>query len=237
LIDEATSALRMEIDSMNELDETQMMKLEIEMNALAETDTESKDRLSKLKNELENLREKSNELEVHWKNEKEIITKIRGHKKDIDKYKQQADIEERKGNLQKVAELRYGKIPTTEEAIKNDEKKLAEIQKGRSILKEEVTEQDIAAVVSRWTGIPVSKMLEGEVKKLAHMEDDLMKRVVGQNEAITAVSNAIRRSRAGIAEEKRPIGSVVFMGPTGVGQNWQIAEFMFNDEEASSAWI
>ena len=239
LIDEATSALRMEIDSMpDDLDKMKrkMMKLEIEMNALKkEKDQTSKDRLAQLKEDLENLREKSNEIEVHWKNEKEIITQIRGHKKEIDKFKQQADIEERKGNLQKVAELRYGKIPMTEEAIKKDEKRLAEIQKGRSILKEEVTEQDIAAVVSRWTGIPVSKMLEDEIKKLGHMEDELKKRVIGQNEAITAVSNAIRRSRAGISEEKRPIGSFIFMGPTGVGKTElakALAEFMFNDEDA-----
>jgi len=239
LIDEATSALRMEIDSMpDDLDKMKrkIMKLEIEMSALKkETDEESKDRLVKLKKELENLREKSNELEVHWKNEKEIITKIRGHKKDIDKFKQEAEIEERKGNLQKVAELRYGKIPTIEEAIKKDENKLAEIQKGRSILKEEVTEEDIASVVARWTGIPVSKMLEDEVKKLAHMEKELTKRIIGQDEAIVAVSNAIRRSRAGIAEQKRPIGSFIFMGPTGVGKTElakALAGFMFNDEEA-----
>jgi ATP-dependent Clp protease ATP-binding subunit ClpB len=239
LIDEATSALRMEIDSMpDDLDKMKrkMMKLEIEMNALKkEKDIESKDRLTKLKKELENLREQSNELEVHWKNEKEIITKIREHKKEIDKLKQLADIEERKGNLQKVAELRYGKIPTIEEAIKKDEDKLIEIQKGRSILKEEVSEQDIAAVVARWTGIPVSKMLEDEVKKLAYMETSLMNRVIGQDEAIKAVSNAIRRSRAGVSEEKRPIGSFIFMGPTGVGKTElakALAEFMFNDEEA-----
>src|SRR3989344_865299 len=239
LIDEATSALRMEIDSMpDELDKMKrkMMKLEIEMNALKkEKDESSKDRYSKLKKELENIREKSNEIEVHWKNEKEIITMIRGHKKEIDKLKQSADIEERKGNLQKVAELRYGKIPAIEEAIKKDENKLAEIQQGRSILKEEVTEEDIASVVSRWTGIPVAKMLEDEVRKLAKMESVLENRVIGQKEAIQAVSNAIRRSRAGISEEKRPIGSFIFMGPTGVGKTElakALAEFMFNDEEA-----
>ncbi len=239
LIDEATSALRMEIDSMpDDLDilKRKMMKLEIEMNALKkEKDPTSKERYTNLKKELENLREKSNEVEVHWKNEKEIITQIRGHKKEIDKLKQNADIEERKGNLQKVAELRYGKIPATEEAIKKDEEKLAEIQKGRSILKEEVTEEDIAAVVSRWTGIPVAKMLQDEVHKLANMEEVLERRVVGQEEAIKAVSNAIRRSRAGIAEEKRPIGSFIFMGPTGVGKTElakALAEFMFNDEDA-----
>ncbi|MEK7624046.1 MAG: AAA family ATPase, partial [Patescibacteria group bacterium] len=239
LIDEATSALRLEIDSMpDELDKMKrtMTKLEIEMRALKkETDPESQERLKKLKQDLENLRERSNELEVHWKNEKEIITKIRDHKKEIDRLKQEADIEERRGNLQKVAEVRYGKIPMIEEAIKKAEQKLIEIQKGRSILKEEVTEQDIAGVVARWTGIPVSKMLQDEVKKLAHMEDDIKRRVIGQAEAITAVANAIRRSRAGISEKKRPIGSFIFMGPTGVGKTElarALAEFMFNDDEA-----
>ncbi len=239
LIDEATSALRLEIDSMpDELDKMKrkMIKLEIEMRALKkETDKESQERLKKLKMELENLREKSNELEVHWKNEKEIITDIRDHKKEIDRLKQEADIEERRGNLQKVAEIRYGKIPVIEEAIKKAETRLTDIQKGRSILKEEVTEQDIAGVVARWTGIPVSKMLQDEVKKLAHMEDELKKRVIGQEEAISAVANAIRRSRAGISEKKRPIGSFIFLGPTGVGKTElarTLASFMFNDEEA-----
>ena len=239
LIDEATSALRMEIDSMpDDLDKMKrkMMKIDIELRALKkEKDEESKDRSKKLKEELANLKEQSNELEVHWKNEKEVITKIRDHRKQIDKLKQEAEIEERKGDLQKVAEIRYGKIPTMEEAIKKYERDLADVQKGRAILKEEVTEEDIAGVVARWTGIPVSKMLEDEVKKLAHMEEDLGGRVIGQREAITAVSNAIRRSRAGIAEEKRPIGSFIFMGPTGVGKTEMgkaLAEFMFNDEES-----
>lgn len=239
LIDEATSALRMEIDSMpDDLDKMKrkMMKLEIEMSALKkEKDDDSKERRKKLKEELENLREKSNELEVHWKHEKEIITKIREHKKKIDKLKQEADIEERKGNLQKVAELRYGKIPSIEDAIKKDEDKLDEIQQGRAILKEEVTEEDIAAVVARWTGVPVSKMLEDETKKLGKMEETLSQRVIGQDEAIAAISNAIRRSRAGVSEAKRPIGSFIFMGPTGVGKTElakALAELLFNDEEA-----
>ncbi len=239
LVDEATSALRMEIDSMpDDLDKMKrkMMKIDIELRALKkESDQESKEREKKLKQELANLKEKSNELEAHWKNEKDIITKIREHKKEIEKLKSQADIEERRGNLQKVAEVRYGQVPLLEEAIKKNEIKLAEIQKGRIILKEEVTEEDIAGVVSRWTGIPVSKMLQDEVKKLAHLEAELSKRVIGQTEAITAVANAIRRSRAGIGEEKRPIGSFIFMGPTGVGKTElakALAEFLFNDEEA-----
>ncbi|MBI5222021.1 MAG: ATP-dependent chaperone ClpB, partial [Candidatus Magasanikbacteria bacterium] len=239
LIDEATSALRMEIDSMpDDLDKMKrkMMKIDIELRALKkETDEESQERSEKLKEELANLKERSNELELQWRNEKEIITKIREHKKEIEKLKQQADIEERKGDLQKVAEIRYGKVPMMEDAIKKSEAKLQEAQESGAILKEEVTEEDIAAVVSRWTGIPVSKMLQDEVKKLAHMEDDLSRRVIGQEEAIEAVSNAIRRSRAGIAEEKRPIGSFIFMGPTGVGKTElarALAEFMFNDENA-----
>ncbi len=239
LIDEATSALRMEIDSMPmELDKMKRraIQLEIELQALKkETDDESKERNKKLKKELENLKERSNELEIHWKNEKEIITNIRACKKEIEGLKQAADIAERRGDLQKVAEIRYAKIPAKEDEIKQNQKKLLEIQQGRAILKEEVTEQDIAAVVSRWTGVPVTKMLEDDLKKLERMEAELGGRVIGQEEAIKAVSNAIRRSRAGIGEEKRPIGSFIFMGPTGVGKTElakALAEFLFNDEDA-----
>jgi ATP-dependent Clp protease ATP-binding subunit ClpB len=239
LIDEATSALRMEIESMpDELDKMRrkIMKIEIELRALKkETDPESKEREAKLKKELADLKEQSSELEIHWNNEKEVITKIRKHKKEIDELKQKAEIEERKGDLQKVAEIRYGKIPTIEEAIGSLEQTLLGFQKDRAILKEEVTEEDIAGVVSRWTGIPVTKMLEDDLKKLAEMESVLAKRVVGQEEAIQAVSNAIRRSRAGINEEKRPIGSFIFMGPTGVGKTElarALAEFLFNDVDS-----
>ncbi|MBI2436656.1 MAG: ATP-dependent chaperone ClpB [Candidatus Magasanikbacteria bacterium] len=239
LIDESASALKMQIDSMpDNLDKMKrkMMKIEIELKALKkEEDEESREREKKLKEELANLRDQSREIEMQWTNEKEIITKIREHKKEIDKFKQQAEIEERKGDLQKVAELRYGTIPLTEEAIRNYEQKLANLQQKSSILKEEVTEEDIAKVVARWTGIPVSKMLEDEVVKLAKMENELSKRVVGQHEAITAVANAIRRSRAGISEEKRPIGSFIFLGPTGVGKTElakTLAEFLFNDENS-----
>jgi len=239
LIDEATSALRLEIESMpDDLDKMKrkMMKIDIELRALKkEEDEKSKERETTLKEELANLKEHSQELEIHWKNEKEVITKMREYKKQIDKLKQEAEIEERKGDLQKVAEIRYGKIPTIEEAIRTHEGKLAEFQKKRAILKEEVTDEDIAGVVARWTGIPIKRMLEDETKKLTRMEDELSKRVVGQEEAIGAVSNAIRRSRAGIADEKRPIGSFIFMGPTGVGKTEMaraLAEFLFNDEEA-----
>ncbi len=239
LMDEAASALRLEINSMpEELDKMkrQMIKLEIEKRALKkETDLESKERLDKLEKDLANLKEQSSELEIKWKNEKEIITKIHDSKKEIDRLKQQAEIEERRGDLQKVAEIRYGKIPNLEGNVKNDEKKLAEIQKVHGILKEEVTEQDIAMVLARWTGIPVSKMLQGESEKLAKMEEALMKRIVGQDEAIKSVANAIRRSRAGIAEPNRPIGSFIFLGPTGVGKTElakSLAEFMFDTDEA-----
>lgn len=239
LMDEAASALRLEINSMpEELDKMkrQMIKLEIEKRALKkETDLESKERLNKLEKDLADLKEQSSELEIKWKNEKEIITKIHNSKKEIDRLKQQAEIEERRGDLQKVAEIRYGKIPNLEGNVKNDEKKLAEIQKVHGILKEEVTEQDIAMVLARWTGIPVSKMLQGESEKLTKMEEVLMKRVVGQDEAIKSVANAIRRSRTGIAEPNRPIGSFVFLGPTGVGKTElakALAEFMFDTDEA-----
>jgi ATP-dependent Clp protease ATP-binding subunit ClpB len=239
LIDEATSALRMEIDSMPmELDKMKRrsIQLEIELQALKkETDDESKERSKKLKKELENLKEQSNELEIHWKTEKEIITNIRACKKEIEQLKQVADIAERRGDLQKVAEIRYAKIPSKEDEIKQNQQKLLEIQQGHAILKEEVTEQDIAEVVSRWTGVPVTKMLEDDLKKLERMEQELGSRVIGQEEAISAISNAIRRSRAGMSEEKKPIGSFIFMGPTGVGKTElakALAEFLFNDEDA-----
>jgi len=239
LIDEATSALRMEIDSMpEELDKIKrkIKQLEIEKAALKkEDDKGSKENLKILSKELNDLKEKSNQLELHWKNEKEIITQIREAKKQIDSLKQAADILERKSELQKVAEIRYGQIPNLDKQIKQLEKKLANIQKDHKILKEEVTEEDIAAVVSRWTGIPVSKMLESEMSKLAHAEEELKKCVVGQEEAISAVANAIRRSRAGVSEENRPIGSFIFLGPTGVGKTElakALAEFMFNDMNA-----
>lgn len=239
LIDEATSAIRMEIDSMpDDLDKLkrEIMKREVEKRALAkEKDSDSQERLQALEKELAELKEESTELELHWKNEKEIITKIRECKKQIDALKQEAEIAERKGDLQQVAEIRYGKIPVTEQAITSNQKRLADIQKGRKILKEEVTEEDIAAVVSRWTGIPMLRMLQNESEKLSHMEAELEKRVVGQRQAITAVSNAVRRSRAGIAEPNRPMGSFIFMGPTGVGKTElarALAEFLFNDENA-----
>lgn len=239
LIDEAASALRMEIDSMPvELDQMKRkkIKLEIEINALKkEKDPDSKKRLRELKKQLAELDEKSKELELQWKKEKEIISEIRKLQKEIDAFKQDAEIAERNGDLQKVAEIRYGKIPETEKKIKDLQGKLTKIQKNRPILKEEVTEEDIARIVSKWTGIPVAKMLEEETVKLSNMEEILKRRVVGQDEAISIVANAIRRSRTGIAEENKPIGSFIFLGPTGVGKTelaLALAEFMFGDENA-----
>ncbi len=239
LIDEAASALRMEIDSMpQELDQLkrQMMKLEIEQEALkAEEDSVSKERLKIIKKSLAELKEKTGDLELQWKTEKEIISRIRELKKEVEALRQEAEMKERAADLQKVAEIRYGRIPDAEKKVAQEEAKLQQVQKTRKILKEEVTEEDIAQVVSKWTGIPVSKMLEAEAKRLLEMESALKKRVVGQDEAVVAVSRAIRRSRAGIADRRRPIGTFMFLGPTGVGKTElakAIAEFMFQSENA-----
>jgi len=239
LIDEAASALRMEIDSMpTELDTTkrELKRLEIEKKALAkEKDSESKKRLAEIEKSIADLNEKSRDLEVQWKNEKDIISEIRESKKKIDTLKQEAEIADRRAELQKVAEIRYGKIPELEKLITSKQKELIKTQGSRPILKEEVDEEDIAKVVSRWTGVPVNKMVQEEMQKLANMESDLSERVIGQKKAIEAVSNAVRRSRAGIAEENKPIGSFIFMGPTGVGKTElakALAEFMFSDEKA-----
>ena len=239
LMDEAAAALRMEIDSMPaELDslKRELRRSEIEVKALEkEKGKDAKEKLGELKKAIADLKEKSKDLEVQWKNEKEIISKIRKSKKEIDQLKQDAEISERNAELQKVAEIRYGKIPELEKIIKSEQKNLIRIQGNRPILKEEVDEEDIAKVVSRWTGIPVTKMIEGELEKFARMEAEISKRIIGQQKAVAVVSNAVRRSRAGIAEENKPIGSFIFMGPTGVGKTElakALAEFMFNDENA-----
>jgi ATP-dependent Clp protease ATP-binding subunit ClpB len=239
LIDEATSALRMEIDSMPEdLDrlKREIKRMEIEKaGIIKEGDKNSSLKLKALNKKIAQMKEESNQIELHWNNEKEIISKISKTKKEIDGLKAQAEIIERRGDdLTKVAEIRYANIPQLEKEVKKYEKELADIQKtGQRILKEEVDEEDIAKVVSRWTGIPVSKMLESEIKKLAKAEEELGKRVKGQEDAIKSVANAIRRSRAGISEEYRPIGSFLFVGPTGVGKTElgkALAGFMFNNE-------
>ena len=245
LIDEAASALRFpaciickknsmpaELDSIKR----ETRRYEIEMKALEkEKSKDAKEKLKELKKIVADLKEKSKDLEVQWKNEKEIISKIRKSKKEIDQLRQDAEIAERNAELQKVAEIRYGKIPELEKKIKNEEKNLVRVQGSRPILKEEVSEEDIAKVVSRWTGIPVTKMIEEESEKFARMEEEISKRIIGQQKAVEVVSNAVRRSRAGVAEENKPIGSFIFMGPTGVGKTElakALAEFMFNDEDA-----
>lgn len=235
LIDEAASGLRMEIDSMPvELDKLKrsLIRLEIEKEALKKEPQEAKRKIQK---ELADVKERYKALEVRWKSEKEIISSIRECKKEMDSLRAEADIAETNSDLGKVAEIRYGKIPSLDKMISQKEKKLKKIQSQNPILKEEITEEDIAKVVSRWTGIPVARMLEEEMLKLSRMEDILKQRVVGQDEAIKVISNAIRRSRAGVSEEDRPIGSFIFVGPTGVGKTElakALAEFMFSNENA-----
>jgi ATP-dependent Clp protease ATP-binding subunit ClpB len=238
LIDEAAASLRIQIDSMpTEIDqrERRAMQLEIEKQALKkEDDPNSRERLAVLDKELAEIREQSNALKANWKKEKDLIARQRGLKERLEQLKIEEQAEERKGNLQRVAEIRYSLIRQTEEELKQ---LTAQMEKSgaRRMLKEEVDEEDVARIVSKWTGIPVSKMLEGEVKKLVTMEDRLRLRVVGQDEALERVAHAIRRSRAGLSDPKRPIGSFIFLGPTGVGKTElarALAEFLFDDEHS-----
>ena len=238
LMDEAASVLRIEIDSKpTKLDqlERKIRQLEIEREALKkEKDDATRMRLIEIEKELSNLKEENKQLEAQWQNEKKYIDEIKQSNKSIELLREEAVQAERNLELQHVAEINYGKIPDLQKKIGEAQKKLAEIQKNHQILKEEVTEEDIAQVVSRWTGIPVTKMLSSEIQKLATMEKELQKRIVSQSDAVTAVSNAIRRSRAGIQEENRPIGSFIFLGPTGVGKTElakAVAQFLFNDEK------
>jgi len=238
LMDEAASQLRIELDSKPvELDrlERQMRQLTVEREALKkETDDASKKRLTELEREVAEIGERMTKMELQWKNEKAVIDVIKTSHKEIDRLKEESIQAERNGDLQRVAEIRYGLVPDLESNVQTAEKELQKLQKESSFLKEEVTEEDIAKVVSRWTGIPVQKMLSEETVKLAHLEEELGKRVIGQEEAIRAVSNAVRRARAGIQEETRPIGSFIFLGPTGVGKTElakALAEFLFNDEK------
>ncbi len=238
LIDEAAAALKMQIDSMpEELDKMKrrMMQLEVEREALKKHEEVNADAIKKIEKEISELQDESQQLELQWKNERDILDQMHEKKEEIDKQRSLADIQERQGQLREVAEIRYGRIPELEKEIEALEKKLNTIQKGEGILREEVTEEDIANVVARWTGIPVSKLLASESEKLSEMESILGNRVIGQKEAIQAIANAIRRSRAGVADERRPIGSFIFMGPTGVGKTElakALAEFMFSDEDA-----
>lgn len=198
-------------------------------------DNPTKLRLEEIERELAELSEERNALVSHWNLEKDLIKSIRSLKEEIELLKTEADRYEREGNLAKVAELRYGKIPETEKRIVTKTDELAQIQKNNKMLKEEVDAEDIAEIVSKWTGIPVTRMLEGERQKLVHMEDNLKLRVIGQDDAVVAVSNAIRRSRAGLQDEDRPIGSFIFLGTTGVGKTElarALAEFLFDDEKA-----
>ena len=239
LVDEAAAGLRMEIDSLpTEIDEIErrVMQLEIERQALRkESDPHSRERLSQIEKELSTLREQSNSLKAHWQIEKDAIGRIRKQKEEIERLKGEEQRYERSGDLSRVAEIRYGKLAAAERALKDAQDKLAELQKDHSMLKEEVGEEEIAKIVSKWTGIPVGRLLEGEIEKLVHMEERLRQRVVGQDPALATVANAIRRSRSGLADPNRPIGSFLFMGPTGVGKTElarALAEFLFDDERA-----
>ncbi|MFQ6108120.1 MAG: ATP-dependent Clp protease ATP-binding subunit, partial [Candidatus Aminicenantales bacterium] len=239
LIDEAASRIRIEIDSMpEEIDELErrIIQLEIEKQALRkEKEKSAKEKLENLNRELENLKEQSRALKARWQKEKELIDRMNQLKEQMDALKIEEQSAERRGDLEKVAEIRYGRLVETEHLIEETAKKLAETQKKGKMLKEEVDEEDVAEIVSKWTGIPVSKMLEGEVEKLVRMESNLAKRVVGQDHAIRAVSDTIRRARAGIQDASRPLGSFIFLGPTGVGKTElakALAEFLFDDEKA-----
>ncbi len=239
LVDEAAARLRMEIDSMPaELDEIErrIMQLEIEREALKkEKDKASRERLERLEKELANLKEERGRLATHWQQEKEAIQTARTVREEIEQLRQEVERAQRGGDYTRASELQYGKLPEREQKLQQAEAKLQELQRGQRMLKEEVDEEDIAQVVSRWTRIPVSRLMEGEIQKLIRMEERLHQRVVGQDEAITAVANAIRRARAGLQDPNRPLGSFLFLGPTGVGKTElarALAEFLFDDERA-----
>ncbi|HEY0303709.1 MAG TPA: ATP-dependent chaperone ClpB [Longimicrobiales bacterium] len=239
LIDEAASRLRIEIDSMpQEIDEVErrIMQLDIERTALAsETDRDAVERRAKIETELMGLREKGNSLKARWQAEKEAIGKIRELKERMDQLKIEAERAQRAADLNRAAEIQYGEIPKLTQDIAAAEAHLAELQKETKFLKEEVTAEDIAEVVSKWTGVPVNRMLESEKQRLTHLDEMLAKRVIGQDDAVRAVADAVRRSRAGLQDPNRPIGSFIFLGPTGVGKTETaraLAEFLFDNEEA-----
>src|ERR1700689_2987384 len=239
LVDEAAAGLRMEIDSLpQEIDviERRIMQLEIERQALRkESDAHSRERAKHVEKELSTLREQSNALKGRWQTEKDAIARIRKQKEEIDRLKTEEQRFERAGDLSKVAEIRYGKLAAAEKELQAAQNKLAQLQKDQPMLKEEVGEEEIAKIVSKWTGIPAGRLLEGEVQKLVHMEERLRERVVGQEVALESVANAIRRSRSGLSDPNRPIGSFLFLGPTGVGKTElarAVAEFLFDDERA-----
>ncbi len=239
LMDEAASKLRIEIDSMpSEIDEVErkIKQAEIEIQALKkEKDKASRERLVKIKKQLAGHKEKSDSMKVHWQQEKDIIARIRSLKEEIGKTGTDTEQAERDGDLAKAAELKYGKMLELSKKLEGENAKLEELQKEKKMLKEEVDDEDIAETVSKWTGIPVTRLMEAEIEKLIHMEERLRERVIGQDEAITVISNAIRRARAGLQDPNRPIGSFIFLGPTGVGKtelSKALAEFLFDDERA-----
>ncbi|MGE5275458.1 MAG: ATP-dependent chaperone ClpB, partial [Acidobacteriota bacterium] len=239
LVDEAAARLRTEIDSLPaDIDEIErrIVSLEIEKRALSKEKTkESRERLDEIERQLGEERETSSRLRAKWQAEKESIGKIRQIKEAIEKVRQDAGEAERQGDLQRAAELRYGRLPALEKELTDQNGRLADLQKGQPMLKEEVSEEDIARVVSKWTGVPVTKLIEAESQKLLQMEERLGERVIGQKEAVTAVSEAVRRARAGLSDPRRPIGSFIFVGPTGVGKTElarALAEFLFDDEHA-----
>jgi ATP-dependent Clp protease ATP-binding subunit ClpB len=238
LIDEAAASLRMQIDSLPvEIDEIErrIMQLEIERQALLkETDKHSKERRAQIEKELAKLKEDSSARKARWQSEKQAIQKIRALKEQIEQLKAEEQRYERSGELAKVAEIRYGRMAAAERELKQAEAQFGAMQKDAPMLKEEVDEEDIAKLVSKWTGIPAGRLLESEVQKLVHMEERLRQRVVGQDDALARVANAVRRNRAGLSDPKRPIGSFIFMGPTGVGKTElarAVAEFLFDDEK------
>lgn len=244
LIDEAASALRISLENKPEelvTADRQVRRLEIEREALrkeveiSENKKKIKDRIKEIEREIGELKEKTSALETKWRNEKGVLSEISTHKKELEELRVEAENAEAVADLTKAAEIRYDAIPKLQKSLDDKLKRLKKLQHTRRLLKEEVTEEDIAGVVSRWTGIPVSRMLEAEAKKLARMEEDLQEKVIGQNHAIKLVADAIKRSRAGIADPNRPIGSFLFLGPTGVGKtelSRALAEFMFNDPDA-----
>jgi len=239
LIDEAASRLRIEIDSLpQEIDEVErrIVQLEIERQALSrETDPESRERRERVEQEIAELREQSSGMKAQWQSEKQVITDLRDKKERIDQLKVEADRATRVGDLTRAAEIQYGEIPTLQKEFQAAEARLAELQKSSKFLKEEVDADDIAEVVARWTGIPVTRMLQSERERLAHLDEHLNQRVIGQPEATRAVADAVRRSRAGMQDPNRPIGSFIFLGPTGVGKTETaraLAEFLFDNEEA-----
>jgi ATP-dependent Clp protease ATP-binding subunit ClpB len=239
LIDEAASRLRIEIDSMpTEIDEVErrIKQLEIERAALRkETDEVSRERLERLEAELADLNEQAGAMKAHWQQEKDHIDRIRSAKSQIESAHRELELAERDGDLERAAEIRHGRLPKLERDLAAENERLADVQADRKMLKEEVDEEDVAEVVSKWTGIPVARLMEGELQKLVHMEAGLHQRVVDQDEAVTAVANAIRRARAGLSDPNRPIGSFLFLGPTGVGKTElarALAEFLFDDERA-----